>query len=154
MPDELPKWLTNDGSEASMARVLGRIAGRERRIRATAPKPDRGPRISQWRAQPPASVHWTREAWEAIYPDLDAAWWKPWPDAPMPHSFDIPEFLRKMGAGSSGSALGRYVRDQYRGAHEPRTDRGQPIPCVPDPDDPDYERERPGIVSYWAEGEA
>lgn len=165
MTTDLPKWLTNDGTEASMARVLDRIAGRERRLKATAAKP-RAPKISRYPhgPLPPARAHWTREAWEAAYPDLDAAWWKPWPDAPLPPQFDMPEFLRRMGEGPDRPALGRYVRDQYRAAHlaaeevfmwgtMPPTGP-QPIPCIPDPDDPDYEGEpMGGIVGYYDEEE-
>lgn len=34
-------------------------------------------------AEAPA-IRWSAAAWEALYPDIQAPWWKPWPYAPEP----------------------------------------------------------------------
>lgn len=70
---DLPDWLTNDGTEESMARVLARIAGREQRLRATAPKPMRPLNVARCEPLPPAGIRFSESAWLAVHPQKPGA---------------------------------------------------------------------------------
>jgi hypothetical protein len=103
MTTDLPPWLAHDGTHADLQRVATRIAAREWLARQTAPKPVRAPNVGSYGARPPASIRYSREAWESLYPDPHAKWWKAWahpfkPEPPANAWDGILDLMRRMRA--------------------------------------------------------